>query len=89
MTKLHDKIKGFKAAYGGGTFNTPHNLTSVQIASGLPPKGLGGSVDLTKLVTGSTLTWLLNPSVLHKDECDWPERVPKAKTFCLDKDYPE
>eukprot|EP00973_Karenia_brevis_P078693 10922745-Karenia_brevis.AAC.1 len=49
MEKVHDKLEGFQSAYGGAQFNTPHNLTSVQIANGLPPPGLGGSVDITKL----------------------------------------
>eukprot|EP00973_Karenia_brevis_P062204 8651645-Karenia_brevis.AAC.1 len=72
IDKIHETLKGFHSTYGGAIFNVPHNLTSIQIASGLPPSGLGGSVDLTRLVCGSTLTWLLNPHVLHKEEKDWP-----------------
>ena len=49
-----------------------HKLTSEQIIAGLPPIGLGGSVDLDSVVSGSTREWLQAPEKLIKDRSEWP-----------------
>eukprot|EP00973_Karenia_brevis_P045728 6332318-Karenia_brevis.AAC.1 len=75
--------------YGGGASCVPHDLTSDQILSGLPPVGVGGTVSLDSLVLGETANWVNDPGVLLKDEADWLAKVSRAKVHCKPENYPD
>ena len=76
----HLKSKGID--YAGDILTRPVTMTLKLIAPGLPPEGLGGSIDALELADGWLRAVLLDPALVIHPQSAWPDLTP-TKTHAL------
>jgi hypothetical protein len=68
-----------------GSLLLPQSLTAVQVAAGLPPPGLAGSIAAEDWCTGETREVVLNPDRVHLKR-EWREAPATSKVWVESED---
>ena len=81
-----DKELGAKAhSYWGESVFCAEDITLAQVLPTLPPRGVAGSVDISKVLEGQLRDQIRDPESLLLPESEWPSEVPRAKTMLKDR----
>ena len=73
-----EELKSIQLSYSGDEVLTALPLKACELVDGLPPKGLGGSVDPFKFATDEICDFLLHPETSLLPENEVPYPIPRA-----------